>query len=59
MIDKAHKQTDSILEMLESKIYTTYKQAEKEVQDKWKAYLDSVDENAKEIKKKLAEAPEK
>ena len=56
MIDKAHKQTDSILEMLESKIYTTYKQAEKEVQDKWKAYLDNVDENAKEIKKKLAEA---
>lgn len=59
MIDKAHKQTDSILEMLESKIYTTYKQAEKEVQDKWKAYLDSVDENAKEIKKKLAEATKK
>lgn len=59
MIDKAHKQTDSILEMLESKIYTTYKQAEKEVQDKWKAYLDNVDENAKEIKKKLVEATKK
>lgn len=59
MIDKAHKQTDSILEMLESKIYTTYKQAEKEVQDKWKAYLDSVDEDAKEIKKKLVEATKK
>ena len=59
MIDKAHKQTDSILEMLESKIYTTYKQAEKEVQDKWKAYLDSVDENAKEIKKKLVEVTKK
>lgn len=56
MIDKAHKQTDSILEMLESKIYTTYKQAEKEVQDKWKAYLDEVDEETKEIKKKLVEA---
>ena len=59
MIDKAHKQTDSILEMLESKIYMTYKQAEKEVQDKWKAYLDSVDEDAKEIKKKLVEATKK
>lgn len=59
MIDKAHKQTDSILEMLESKIYMTYKQAEKEVQDKWKAYLDNADENAKEIKKKLAEATKK
>lgn len=59
MIDKAHKQTDSILKMLESKIYTTYKQAEKEVQDKWKAYLDSVDENAKEIKKKLVEVTKK
>ena len=59
MIDKAHKQTDSILEMLESKIYTTYKQAEKEVQGKWKAYLDNVDENAKEIKKKLVEATKK
>lgn len=59
MIDKAHKQTDSILEMLESKIYMTYKQAEKEVQDKWKAYLDNVDENAKEIKKKLVEATKK
>lgn len=59
MIDKAHKQTDSVLEMLESKIYTTYKQAEKEVQDKWKAYLDSVDEDAKEIKKKLVEATKK
>lgn len=59
MIDKAHKQTDSILEMLESKIYTTYKQAEKEVQDKWKAYLDSVDEDAKEIKKKLVEVTKK
>lgn len=56
MIDKAHKQTDSILEMLESKIYATYRQAEKEVQDKWKTYLDGVDENAKEIKKKLVEA---
>lgn len=59
MIDKAHKQTDSILEILESKIYTTYKQAEKEVQDKWKAYLDSVDEDAKEIKKKLVEVTKK
>ena len=59
MIDKAHKQTDSILEMLESKIYTTYKQAEKEVQGKWKAYLDNVDENTKEIKKKLVEATKK
>lgn len=59
MIDKAHKQTDSILKMLESKIYTTYKQAEKEVQDKWKAYLDSVDENAKEIKKNLVEVTKK
>lgn len=59
MIDKAHKQTDSILEMLESKIYMTYKQAEKEVQDKWKAYLDNADENAKEIKKKLAEVTKK
>nr|DAF88563.1 MAG TPA: minor capsid protein [Siphoviridae sp. ctqzz19] len=45
--------------MLESKIYTTYKQAEKEVQDKWKAYLDSVDEDAKEIKKKLVEVTKK
>lgn len=59
MIDKAHKQTDSILEMLESKIYTTYKQAEKEVQGKWKAYLDSVDEDTKEIKKKLVEVTKK
>ena len=59
MIDKAHKQTDSILEMLESKIYTTYKQAEIEVQGKWKAYLDSVDEDAKEIKKKLVEVTKK
>lgn len=57
MIDKAHKQTDSILEMLESKIYTTYKQAEKEVQGKWKAYLDSVDEDTKE--KKLVEVTKK
>ena len=39
MADKAREWTDEQLEKLEKKISQTYKQAEKELTEKWNAYM--------------------
>lgn len=56
MLDKAHRQTDSILESLELKISAVYQQAESEVKEKWEEYLKEVDDQTKDLKNKIKAA---
>lgn len=56
MADKAREWTDEQLEKLEKKISRTYKQAEKELTKKWKAYMKAGEERLSALEKEYAKA---
>lgn len=53
MSDKAHEETDKILEKMEKKVAREYKKASKEVGQKLKKYLDGFKKRDAEMQKKL------
>ena len=56
MADKAREWTDEQLEKLEKKISRTYKQAEKELTKKWKAYMKEGEARLSALEKEYAKA---
>jgi Uncharacterized protein, homolog of phage Mu protein gp30 len=55
-MDKAHKQTDELLEQMERRLNAIYRRADKEIRAKWDDYMSYVEKRSESLKKAIEKA---
>ena len=55
-MDKAHRETDAVLEKIEKKLTEIYTRADKEIRAEWDKYLDKFKDKAAKLQKAILNA---